>query len=92
MTGYFRRFFLVWPLLALKIFIFYWQTDRLDMMDVYEVPLLTALQIVSQNDNIKLGMVKQFIIRNVRRRRGAVQTVPIRLSVACRIARKSGIF
>lgn len=56
------------------------------------VPLLTALQIVSQNDNIKLGMVKQFIIRNVRRRRGAVQTVPIRLSVACRIARKSGIF
>ena len=53
------------------------------------VPLLTALQIVSQNDNIQLGMVKQFIIRHVRRRRGAVQTVPTRPRFACRIARKS---
>ena len=55
------------------------------------VPLLTALQIVSQNDNIQLGMVKQFIIRHVRRRRGAVQTVPTRPRFACRIARKSAI-
>ena len=29
-----------------KIFIYYWQTDRLDMMTVYEVPLLTFLFLV----------------------------------------------
>lgn len=40
-----------WPLaylfIILKIFIFYWQTDRLDMMVVYEVPLLTLLFLVT---------------------------------------------
>ncbi len=29
--------------ILLKIFIFYWQTDRLDMMSIYEVPLLSIL-------------------------------------------------
>ena len=43
MTKYFRHFWWAWPFLALKIFIFYWQTDRLDMMNVYEVPVLTVL-------------------------------------------------
>lgn len=55
------------------------------------VPLLTALQIVSQNDQIKLGMVKQFIIRHVHRRRGAVQTVRSEPRLACRIEKKSAI-
>lgn len=58
MTGYFRRFFLVWPLLALKIFIFYWQTDRLDMMDVYEVPLLTALLLFGLFEICSVGKGK----------------------------------
>lgn len=53
------------------------------------VPLLTALQIVSQNDKIKLGMVKQFVIRQVRRRRGAVQTVERGRLFPCRTARRS---
>ena len=43
MTKYLRHFWLAYPFLALKIFIFYWQTDRLDMMYVYEVPALTVL-------------------------------------------------
>ena len=32
---------------CLKIFIYYWRTDRLDMMIVYEVPLLTLLFLYS---------------------------------------------
>ena len=43
MTKYIRHFWLAYPFLALKIFIYYWQTDRLDMMNVYEVPILTVL-------------------------------------------------
>ncbi|MDO4975845.1 MAG: LTA synthase family protein [Eubacteriales bacterium] len=33
-------------IILLKTFIFYWQTDRLDMMSVWEVPLLTILFFV----------------------------------------------
>lgn len=38
------------------------------------VPLLIALQIVSQNEKIQLGMVKKFIVRHVHRLNGTVQT------------------
>lgn len=43
MGKYVKHFWLAYPFLVLKIFIFYWQTDRLDMMNVYEVPVITTL-------------------------------------------------
>ncbi|MDD7208509.1 MAG: LTA synthase family protein [Lachnospiraceae bacterium] len=38
--GHYR---LVYPMMLLKLLIFYWQTDRLDLMSVYEVPILSIL-------------------------------------------------
>lgn len=37
------HYWLAYPVLFLKLVIFYWQTDMLDMMSVYEAPLLSAL-------------------------------------------------
>lgn len=41
-----RHFSMAYPLLLIKMLIFYWQTDRLDMMNIYEVPILTWLFLV----------------------------------------------
>ena len=38
---------LVYPLIIIKILIFYWFADRLDMMAVLEVPVLTLLFLVA---------------------------------------------
>lgn len=58
MTKYFRHFWWAWPFLALKIFIFYWQTDRLDMMNVYEVPVLTVLFLFGLFEICSMGRGK----------------------------------
>ena len=58
MTKYFRHFWWAWPFLALKIFIFYWQTDRLDMMRVYEVPALTVLLLFGIFELCSMGRGK----------------------------------
>ncbi|MCD8018036.1 MAG: LTA synthase family protein [Clostridiales bacterium] len=42
-----KLFWLVYPILIGKMFIYYWQTDRLDMMSVYEVPILTVLLLIA---------------------------------------------
>lgn len=55
MIKYFRHFWLVYPFLALKIFIYYWQTDRLDMMNVYEVPVLTVLMLFGLFELCSMG-------------------------------------
>ena len=58
MTKYLRHFWLAYPFLALKIFIFYWQTDRLDMMRVYEVPALTVLLLFGIFELCSMGRGK----------------------------------
>ena len=58
MTKYLRHFWLAYPFLALKIFIFYWQTDRLDMMHVYEVPALTVLLLFGIFELCSMGRGK----------------------------------
>ncbi|MDO5147326.1 MAG: LTA synthase family protein [Eubacteriales bacterium] len=55
MKKYFRRFWLAYPLLVMKMFVFYWQTDRLDMMDVYEVPVLTVFFLIGLFEVCCLG-------------------------------------
>ena len=37
------HYWLVYPVLILKMFIYYWQTKRLDMLSIYDVPLLSLL-------------------------------------------------
>ena len=37
------HYWLVYPVLILKMFIYYWQTKRLDMLGIYDVPLLSLL-------------------------------------------------
>ena len=58
MTKYIRHFWLAYPFLALKIFIYYWQTDRLDMMNVYEVPILTVLFLFGLFEICSMGRGK----------------------------------
>ena len=58
MTKYIRHFWLAYPFLALKIFIYYWQTDRLDMMNVYEVPVLTVLFLFGLFEICSMGRGK----------------------------------
>lgn len=47
MKKLFQIHLLVYPLLAIKEFIFYWQTDRLDMLQVFPVALLTYLLLLA---------------------------------------------
>lgn len=37
------HYWLVYPVLILKMFIYYWQTKRSDMLSIYDVPLLSLL-------------------------------------------------
>lgn len=50
-----KKFWLVYPLLLLKMLIYYWQTDRLDMMNVCEVPILTFLFLVALFEGCSMG-------------------------------------
>lgn len=52
---YIKKFWLVYPLLALKVLIYYWQTDRLDMMNIYEVPILTFLFLWALFEGCSIG-------------------------------------
>lgn len=58
MVKYLRHFWLAYPFLALKIFVYYWQTDRLDMMNVYEVPILTVLILFGLFELCSMGRGK----------------------------------
>ena len=51
-------FWLVYPVFIIKMLIFYWQTDMLDMLTVYEVPLLTALFLIVIYELCSLGKGK----------------------------------
>lgn len=55
---YCRHFWLAYPFLAVKIFFYYWQTDRLDMMNVYEVPVLTVLLLFGCFEMCSMGKGK----------------------------------
>ena len=41
------HYWLVYPMFLIKTILFYWQTDMLDMMKIYEAPILTVLFFVS---------------------------------------------
>lgn len=56
MKKWIGHFWLAYPMLLLKMFIFYWQTDMLDMMAAYEVPLITSLLL--------FGMFELFSMKN----------------------------
>ena len=51
-------FWLVYPVFIIKMLIFYWQTDMLDMLTVYEVPLLTAFFLIVIYELCSLGKGK----------------------------------
>lgn len=44
---YLGHFWLAYPALVIKMIIFYWQTDMLDMMSVYEAPIITVLLLLA---------------------------------------------
>lgn len=58
MIKYCRHFWWVYLFLAAKIFFYYWQTDRLDMMNVYEVPVLTVLLLFGCFEMCSMGRGK----------------------------------
>lgn len=58
MIKYCRHFWWVYLFLAAKIFFYYWQTDRLDMMNVYEVPVLTVLLLFGCFEMCSMGKGK----------------------------------
>ena len=51
-------FWLVYPVFILKMFLFYWQTDMLDMMSVYEAPLLTVFFLIVVFEVCSIGRGK----------------------------------
>lgn len=51
-------FWLVYPVFIIKMFIFYWQTDMLDMMTVYDAPLLTVFFLIVIYELCSLGKGK----------------------------------
>lgn len=55
MSGKRNYFWLAYPVLVLKMFIFYWQTDMIDMMTVYEAPLLTVLFLIGLFELCSIG-------------------------------------
>lgn len=62
-----KKFWPVYLILLLKVFVFYWQTDMLDMMVVFEAPLiticllLTLLELCSLKDSRPLRWTFYFI-------------------------------
>lgn len=57
-----KSFWLIYPLLLLKIFIFYWQTDMLDMMVVYQAPMITVLILFTLVEILSAGNRRFFRI------------------------------
>ena len=51
-------FWLVYPVFIIKMLIFYWQTDMLDMLTVYEAPLLTVFFLIVIYELCSLGKGK----------------------------------
>lgn len=51
-------FWLVYPVFIIKMFIFYWQTDMLDMMTVFEAPLLTVFFLIVIYEMCSIGKGK----------------------------------
>ncbi len=68
-----KKHWLVYPVLIIKTFLFYWVAGMLDMMIVYEVPLLTILFF--------LTLYEVFSMKESRVRRSAFTTIYIFLSV-----------